>query len=197
MKRTEQTAKDSPFGKGTDWHLNACVGPNGGPYDFAAYGSGYFEAGNLIGKHMIETSGADGEISIDVSIYPFLYMYRQGCELMMKHYIYDKKDAPKTEREHDLKKLWEKAKEEILLLFGQEYGLTESSESVTKIEDFILKLHDLDPKGEITRFPESLDKERFLQEYSIINIEPIYEAGLEVSRFFEVFASGREEMHSM
>jgi hypothetical protein len=33
------------FRPGPNLNLNACVGENGGPYDFAAYGEGFFHAG--------------------------------------------------------------------------------------------------------------------------------------------------------
>lgn len=197
MYNKKQTYKSSPFGKGRNPSLNACVGQNGGPYDYASYGVGYFQAGNLIGRYIVETRDASGELPIDIAFYPLLYMYRQGSELMMKHFIYDKKNAPENPGQHNLKKLWKKAKSELLNLFKQQYGLNESSEYITKIENFILKLHELDPEGEVMRFPEDIAKNKFLQEYSIINIEPIYTDGLEVSRIFEILAHGREELGFM
>jgi hypothetical protein len=57
--------KESPFGKGTNWNLNACVGTNGGPYGYAAYGNGYFESGNTLAKSIIDARGASHGRSSD------------------------------------------------------------------------------------------------------------------------------------
>ncbi len=186
--------KDSPFGKGKNWNLNACVGTNGGPYNYADYGSGYFQVGNLFAKQLIDAGGYPNGVPIDVGIYPLLYLYRQGTELMMKHFIFDKANPPKNSKEHDLKKLWAHSKKEILNLFTSMYGEEELKEPIAKIENFIEKMYELDPRGEVMRFPEDPSGSPFLQDYSIINIEPIYDAAKKVQGIFESFIAAKNEM---
>ena len=112
----------------------------------------------------------------------------------MKHFIFDKLNAPKNDREHDLKKLWSRCKTEMEGFFGAVYRGKELSEPIEKLESFILKMHELDPRGEVTRFPEDPKGNLFLQEYSVINVEPIYQAANEVLQIFESFLDARNEM---
>src|SRR5262249_55182921 len=65
---------------GPNLDLNACVGINGGPYDFGAYGEGFFEAG-----FQVVDAIKRGEWTIDVLIYPAVFNFRHGIELYIKH----------------------------------------------------------------------------------------------------------------
>ena len=89
-----QKYKVSPIGQGRNISLNACVGKNGGPYDFYSYGAGYFKAGHVLAQKLIDAESGKHSNSeqkeqeffvenlvIDVVIYPVLYLYRQGTTL--------------------------------------------------------------------------------------------------------------------
>ena len=112
---------------------------------------------------------------------------------MMKHYVYDKRNRPKNDTEHDLRKLWNKTSVEMKQILEPIFGEMELREAMEKLEDFVLKMHALDPKGQVMRFPEDPLGNPFLQDYSIINIEPIYEAGLEVEMIFDTLVNGLAE----
>lgn len=182
----------SPFGNGSSVDLNACVGTNGGPYDFKDYALGYFQAANALGRELDEKRGLT-ELSIDVVIYPLLYLYRQGIELMLKHYIYDRKERLKNDREHDLKKLWAQSSIEMKQLLEPVFGKERLLEVMGRIEDFAMKMHTLDPRGEVMRFPEDPYGNLFLQDYWIVNVEPIYLAGQEVENIFYALVDGLSE----
>ena len=70
------------FQPGPITFLNACVGQNGGPYEFNAYSLGYFEAAESI----VETSRR-GALTVDLVIYPITYCYRHAIELALKYLI--------------------------------------------------------------------------------------------------------------
>ena len=70
------------FRNGPKPQLNACVGENGGPYDFDDYGEGFFE-----GAKQIIDAIKRGEWTIDILIYPAAFAYRHGIELYVKHLL--------------------------------------------------------------------------------------------------------------
>ena len=45
------------FGHGPNTQLNACVGNNGGPYDFSDYGQGFFDGGTKIVEALKRNDG--------------------------------------------------------------------------------------------------------------------------------------------
>lgn len=181
-----------PFGRGSSPFLNVW---RGGTNDFAAYGSGYFDAGNFLAKHIIETRDASGELVLDVAIYPVVYLYRQGTELMLKHFIYDKPNATPLRGNHNLEALWKQARPEIETMLDQYGGPTEKK-ALKKLDKFISRLHMADPSGEAFRFPEDLKRGKYLEEYIEINIQPIYESGKEAGETFIWFADARTEIRA-
>lgn len=181
-----KASKVSPFGEGGNWQLNACVGSNGGPYNFADYAYGYLALGNSVAEQIIKSDGHWGDVPIDVGIYPLLYLYRQGMELMLKHFIYDRQGVTRINGSHDLEKLWIESKQVLTELLGSYPDL---DETLQKIEQFIKKLSELDPNGEVMRFPENLQRKTFLSDYSIINIEPIYESAKEMKILLDAMRS--------
>ena len=190
---SDSEAKISPFGTGSNWNLNACVGTNGGPYNYADYASGYLGVANSTAKRLIESKGLE-DVFLDIAIYPLLYLYRQGLELIMKHFIYDRHNPPKNEVEHDLKKLWGKSKIEMEYILEPILGKEKLREALEKLAIFILSMHELDPRGQVMRFPEDPFGNLFLQDYSIINIEPIYTGGKEVEMIFDYFRNAIAEV---
>ena len=168
--QSNMMSKKSPFGEGKNWKLNACVGNNGGPYNYFDYACGYFQAGDALAERLIQNSGFDMSMQIDATIYPLLYLYRQGLELILKHFV----NIDNVNASHDLTKLWSSCETQVKDLLQNSYNKSDYTSSLKSIESFILKMQELDPSSMVSRFPEDKNKNNFLSDYSIINIEPIY-----------------------
>jgi hypothetical protein len=176
--------KKSPFGEDKLWQFNACVGQNGGPYDYLAYSHGYFQAGHLICEELIKNGG----IGIDTLIYPLLYLYRHALELSLKDFL--KNNHEKIVAKHELNILWDKIEKRLYTLASYE----KQEKSLEKLKDVIDKFCAIDPNGEIPRFPEDKKGNLFLQDTGIINIIPIYKQMKEVEEIVEYFSNfGRDE----
>jgi hypothetical protein len=179
-----------PFGKGKSWHLNAWRGE---PNDFLDYSIGYFDAGNVISKHIIDSGAASGEIALQVGIYPILYLYRQATELALKHFIYDRPNAAQLRGNHNLENLWKQARPEIETMLNQYGGPTEQK-ALKKLDKFIAQMHAADPSGEAFRFPEDLQHNKYLEEFKEINLQPIYESSKEAGETLLWFADAHTEL---
>lgn len=75
-------ADNNLFREGEHQNLNACVGTNGGPYDFSSYGEGFFYAAFYNIEAII-----DGKWTLDLLVYPICFNFRHGIELYIKHFI--------------------------------------------------------------------------------------------------------------
>ncbi len=181
-----------PFGKGKSWYLNA---GRGEPNDFLAYSFGYFDAGNVISKHIIDSRAASGEIALSVGIYPILYLYRQATELALKHFIYDKPNAAQLRGNHNLENLWKQARPEIETMLDQ-YGGSAEKKALKKLDKYIAQMHTADPSGEAFRFPEDLQRNKYLEEFKEINLEPVYEFSKEAGEILLWFADARAEIRA-
>lgn len=176
---------NSLFRPGPNPLLNACVGTNGGPYNYSAYAEGFFQAG-----HAIIESAKTGTTTIDLVLYPAAYSYRQGIELYIKHFIrtieaYKRSGVIKA-KGHRLLDLWSKfisltSEFESPLLDPIELGIAKDI-----IEDF----QHIDESGEVFRYPEDNQRNPHLMDMSVINIE-ILQQGMEVLfRLLEGFECG-------
>lgn len=185
--------KESPFGKGTNSRLNACVGENGGPYKYLDYAHGYFQAGDALVEKVVQNQTTQSiDIQIDAVIYPLLYLYRQGTELTLKHFV--NRDTVKAS--HDLRTLWEASRTYVEELLTKAYNETDCRISLKSIDSFISKMHELDPTGMVARFPEDHEKNNFLQDYSLINIEPLYHEACEYFNIMNYITQVEEEYYS-
>jgi hypothetical protein len=154
------------FGPGPNPQLNVCVGNNGGPYDFADYGEGFFDGGNKIIVALKRKEGL-----LDVLIYPAAFSFRHGIELYVKHFIkelaeYNQSDAS-YEKTHDLQHNWglmlEQAKQSRLSCFKKE----QLDQATSTITEFCK----IDPTGQVFRYPEDIKGNQHLAEIGIINVE--------------------------
>lgn len=206
--------KKSPFGESKDLLLSADIEAGGGQYGFASYGIGYFRAGNLLcwsifkaysGWKEWNLDSEDAEFFIDAAIpdalfYPIVSMYRQGAELMCKHFIYDKPNPQEYDDDakyHKLLGLWKKAKQELLVFFGPDYKLTEENKDLKIIDKFIQNLHELDPDGMQSRFPVNLVKKtRSFEKYDAgkIDIVSLFKSAVEAEESIMTFVEGRMEV---
>lgn len=161
------------FLKGPNWQLNACVGKNGGPYDFLAYSRGYFRAAQHLVASVVEGGG-----SLDLLIYPTIYLYRHAFELGLKHLSRSlliagesSKDYAKT---HRLSSLWRDVESEL-----RRHPTLFEPEQITSIGHLLTDLDMLDSSAEVFRFPEAKSGEAHLQDRSILNyarLRPLAEA---------------------
>lgn len=163
---TKATFKENALFRGWKAHseMNACVGNNGGPYDLYDYAHGYFEATRLLLQE-VQKPG----IIIDIMVYPICLTYRHAMELFIKYLIADLaklNDAKKRYRpHHGLKENWELALELIA-----EAKLKASDRELVAIGEVVEAMAEVDPKGEIFRYPESIKGDQHLKDWSLINL---------------------------
>jgi hypothetical protein len=76
---------NSIFSSGANISMNACIGTNGGPYDYGAFAEGFFDSAD----HVVDglRDGTGRPILIDLCVYPVVANYRHGIELFIKHCI--------------------------------------------------------------------------------------------------------------
>jgi hypothetical protein len=168
---------NSLFGPGPVGRLNACVGRNGGPADFGRYARGYFTAGRWIIERSVEES-----MEVDLIVYPLVMTYRQGVEAMLKQLAATLSflctDKQKWCKTHDLTDNWGIAKKHLSAIDVPKAEIDEA--------DLIIKdLVEIDPKGEVFRYPLSRDGERHLDGTSLINILVFAEGIDKLARFLE------------
>lgn len=162
------------FRNGPNAQLNACIGTNGGPYDFSDYGEGFFE-----GAKQIIAAIRRGEWTIDILIYPAAFSYRHGIELYVKHLLKElsayNKSGVEYERTHKLQDNWarvvEEAKKSKLTFFDE----TELS----LVGDIIAEFCQIDPTGQVFRYPEDIKGNKHLEGLDVINVE-VLEQGMAV-----------------
>jgi hypothetical protein len=145
--------------------LNACVGTNGGPYDFEHYAIGYF----LAGRQVAAAALAD-QLQIDLFVYPLVFLYRHAIELALKHLVtvlpplYG--EEGRYQATHQLLDNWTVVRGylERRADFGR-------AASIPAFEAILRDFIDLDAKGEAFRFPEERAGVPFLQSTTHINVE--------------------------
>jgi hypothetical protein len=152
------------FKPGPNHSYNACVGKNGGPYDFFAYASGYFRAGNLVLESVVKR-----DCLLDLLIYPTFYLYRHAFELSLKSLIvkFQSLGEPVSfPKRHELSKLWAVVKP----LFERDRKEFDGGVcAIDKMEALIVDMEALDHSAQVFRFPEDRDGQPFLQDRNLIN----------------------------
>jgi hypothetical protein len=151
------------FKGGIDWPLNACVGDNGGPYGLFDYAQGYLECSRLI----IEAAKNPNSL-VDTLVYPACYNFRHGIELYIKYGIESlaaiNRDGTKYRTNHSLKQNWQDFRD------GAENIIEMSAKDLSFIQQTIDCFDEVDPNGQIFRYPESIKGIQHLREWSLINL---------------------------
>jgi hypothetical protein len=162
---TAKTFKENDLFKGLQndlADLNACVGPNGGPYDLYDYAKGYFDATQIILANV-----KDGGVLIDLVVYPICFDFRHAIELYLKYVITDlakaKGSAHKFKTHHTLLKNWKVAKHLLK-------DIETSEEDIALFDKVIACVEEVDPNGQIFRYPENIKGDKHLQEWASINL---------------------------
>jgi hypothetical protein len=155
------------FGRGPQTRLNACVGTNGGPYDFSDYSRGYFLSAKSQLNAIVENSGL-----VDILIYPLCYSYRHGIELGLKHLARELlllfEEDEKIKLTHNLNDNWHHIRPFVARLSRY---LDKEGKSVPFIDKVLVDFLEFDPSGEVFRFPENRKGDLHLQDARIINVE--------------------------
>ncbi len=166
------------FLRGPNPRFNACVGKNGGPYDYHDYANGYFRSADLT-----MNSVKDGDHLLDILIYPTFYQYRHAFELSLKGLVVDFQllgEAVTFPKSHKLGAIWA-VLEPMLRKYASH---VDAPEPVVKaLGALISDMDALDHSAEVFRFPEDKKGTLFLQDRSLIN----YARLLPMSRAAEVF----------
>jgi hypothetical protein len=174
------------FRPGPNRDLNACVGENGGPYDFFDYALGYLKAASaMVGA--VERM----ELPADIAVYPMVYCYRHGIELCLKHLgrILPPLDGEKSRvlATHKLTDNWEYVKQYLARRRAFKPETT-----IPIIDQIIQDILDFDPKGEVFRFPEDRKGGVHLHEAKIINLDVLKEYVDQTTELFSSWAWSAE-----
>lgn len=186
LELPEMPQKKNPlFTNGPNFHLNACVGDNGGPYDMADYGFGFFEGG----KAVIEACKA-GHFAVDVLVYPAAFNFRHGIELYLKQLIAMMSflnTGKGYQKDHKITGLWQRFLEEREILDDRPFQTSDIEEVGKIIEAF----WEIDPTGQVFRYPEDIKGNAHLSNLRIINVEVL---GNYMSRLHDTFRTWHETL---
>ncbi|MGH7872997.1 MAG: hypothetical protein ACREQO_12355 [Candidatus Binatia bacterium] len=179
---------NSLFRAGSRPKLNACVGTNGGPYNFGAYGEGFFEGG-----FQIINAIKRGEWTIDILIYPAAFSFRHGIELYLKHmvHLFDEiANSGAYTTTHSLQDNWSVFDRQAIASKIGSFDPLELSIAKDIIDDFC----NIDPTGQVFRYPEDIKGNKHLIGLGVINVE-VLEDGMRV--LHELFEGWRLALEVM
>jgi hypothetical protein len=171
------------FGPGENQYLNACVGTNGGPYDFSSYGEGFFYAAFYSIEAII-----DGKWTLDLLVYPICFNFRHGIELYIKHFVvlsgrvFDE-SAAAFKTTHRLIDNWNL----LSSLLERFPSGTINKEDFEFVDDHIKNFISIDSSGQTFRYPEDINKHLNLYGISVINVAVLYEEMKKMHDIFEAW----------
>jgi hypothetical protein len=172
------------FRNGPDHRLNACVGDNGGPYDFLHFGRGYLASVEALCEHV------EGEHSyIDAKIYPAVFLFRHGVELYLKglleHIPSLSGDPPIAGRGHSIQSLWSTLKP---FLERHEVQFNDGQDLIQTMNSAISSIEIIDRNAEVFRYPNPNGHGTDLTgRYSHINFGRLKEFAHEIFMIFEAW----------
>lgn len=150
---------------------NACVGDNGGPYGLYDYADGYFDAT----ERLLQAVAKDLGVGIDLIVYPICLNFRHAIELFIKYIISDLNKLTtshtKFKPTHSLIENWRVAKKLI-----KKTKLKVDADDLKWMTHVVDNIMEVDPRGEIFRYPESIKGDQHLKDWSHINLAVIGDA---------------------
>lgn len=166
-----------------DIDLNACIGTNGGPYDYGDFSHGYFSAAHAL-VDLLRTGGRSNFYA-DTIVYPVVSNYRHGLELALKNSIRKccliNSEGRDFDATHKINKLWNRYVTEVqkieLKLISEEDELF-----VTKV---IADFSETDPIGMVFRYPENLDKSQQIDAFECLSLDLLQEVMKRIEDIFE------------
>jgi hypothetical protein len=149
---------------------NACVGDNGGPYDLYDYADAYFDATRGLLELALEAPNLKRPwVTIDLLVYPICMNFRHAVELFLKYLItaVAKKNGSndRYRTNHSLEDNWNTA---IKLIRASKLQVTD--QEIEILAKVVKSIQEVDPKGEIFRYPESIKGDQHLKDWSLINL---------------------------
>lgn len=173
------------FSGDINFMMNACIGTNGGPYDFSSFGEGFFESA------FITTEAArNGAWTVDILVYPIAFNFRHGIELYIKHFIVLLDRILGTgnayKPNHNLLENWQHAS----LLFRQLQNPFFKEIDLKSAENLIEAVANYDPNNTVFRYPEDKNKKPYLTDFDHINLDKLETGMKELFNYFEDWASG-------
>lgn len=164
-------------------HMNACVGRNGWN-DIVTYCDGYKYAVDSIYKSARKNTGY-----VDCYVYPLCFTARHYIELFLKRTITDVQSILEEQgknndttiitllkKTHDLAKLYDLLKEKSELFDDRLFQI------IIKLEEYIRDFAELDPTGEVFRYPYNQNDEHSLDNLSCINLDDFYKRFCEIKQ---------------
>ena len=132
---------------------NACVGNNGylNSPNFIDYACGYFHAGDILLNGVINKNQDNWRVR-DTLVYPILFNYRQGIELSLKHFLYNKKLLVLKNVNHKLEDILKEFLEMAPEIFA-EMSIEELDKILNRIEIATYTLIKFDPGSITFRYP--------------------------------------------
>jgi hypothetical protein len=160
--------------------MNACVGENGGPYDFFDYAWGFYDAAEASIDAAIEHKAP-----LDVLVYPIVFCYRHAIELSLKHLgrvlprlWADTGAVPLT---HKLSDVWTS----VTAYLQRSQHFDPDGTLVPMVDRVLRDVLEFDIDGTVFRYPESRAGTPHLQDARIINVLVLRDAMREVREAFK------------
>ncbi len=162
MARIREPLFTSKAAPDSESYLNACLHVT--PEGWDTYAEGYKRAGDILVQYVVD-NGRDQ----DFLVYPVAFLYRQYLELRLKELILVGsrllgKDAD-IPMEHDLEKLWRKARLNIEKVWPHSQT---TKAHLDAVEERLKELCGVDPGSDAFRYPE--DKEGSPTLIRVLNI---------------------------
>jgi len=172
------------FRNGPNDILNACVGANGGPYDFFHYGCGYLTAAEALCEHI-----EDGGSYIDTKIYPAIFMLRHGIELYLKGFLERVPplfgDLPLRPHGHDVEPLWRQIKP---FLERRREEFDDGLDLIKSMDQAIANIAIIDQNAQVFRYPNPQGQgTNLIGRYTHINFGRVKEFTTKVFLTFEAW----------
>jgi hypothetical protein len=165
MKKLSSYKSNDLFKWGPKTYLNACVGKNGGHHGFDDYSLGYFESGQAI-----INSAINGEVTVDLVVYPIIYNYRHAIELGLKHLAEvlpplwnEKKISYKPT--HKLVDVWR-----LIVPYLKRDPSFDQGGAIAFVDKVIKDIVQFDSDAEVFRFPANRGGKFYLQDSAHINL---------------------------
>jgi len=159
--------------------FNACVGDNGGPYDLYDYAHGYFDATRLL----LKSVGKSG-LTNDLLVYPICLNFRHAVELFVKYLISDlaklSRSRAKFRTTHSLEANWSTAMNLI-----KQIKLDVARDEIKLITKVVADIMEVDPNGNIFRYPESIKGDQHLKDWAIVNLAVVGDVFAAISKVIE------------
>jgi len=152
------------------------------------YGLGFFEAG----RHIIDRA-REGVATVDIVVYPAAFSFHHGIELFLKHLLQKLLEWNRLpleyDRNHGIVELFDLVAEQIKLA---KVPIAEPIR-VSIARDIIVDFNQIDPTGQVFRYPEDLKGNKHLIGLSIINVGILDEGMRMLEQMLESWIDRLEE----